>query len=141
MDISSVIPPILVTLNALSASLVGTGYFNIRKGNKTIHKACMSGALAVSAVFMIIYLYYHTTVGFIPFAGKGNVRYVYFPLLTSHVILATLVLPMILTSAGLALVGKFAQHKRIARWTVPVWLYVSITGIIIYIMSYHIYPK
>ena len=101
----------------------------------------MVGAITVSAVFMVTYLYYHTTVGFIPFAGEGSIRYVYFPLLTSHVILATLVLPMVLTSAGFALMGKFTRHKRIARWTVPVWLYVSITGIIIYVMSYHIYPK
>jgi len=141
MITTSVIPSILVTLNVLSASLVSIGYINIRKGNKTFHKACMIGAVTVSAIFMIIYLYYHATVGFIPFAGEGNIRYVYFPLLTSHVILAALVLPMVLTSAGLALMGKFPKHKRIARWTVPVWLYVSITGIIIYVMSYHIYPK
>ncbi len=141
MDIIPVIPPTLALLNTVSASLVSFGYINIRRDNKTAHKACMISALAVSSVFMIFYLYYHAKVGYIPFAGQGNVRYVYFSLLASHVLLAVLVLPMVLITAGLAIMGKFSPHKRIARWTLPIWLYVSITGVIIYIMSFHIYAN
>ncbi|TNF92397.1 MAG: DUF420 domain-containing protein [Gammaproteobacteria bacterium] len=141
MEIIPVIPPALAILNTLSASLVSVGYINIRKNNREIHRACMIGALAVSTIFMIFYLYYHAKVGYIPFAGQGNIRYVYFSLLASHVILAAIVLPMVLITAGLAIMNKFGAHRRIARWTFPTWLYVSISGVIIYIMSFHIYTK
>ena len=141
MEIIPIIPPALAILNTLSASLVSIGYVNIRRGNKSVHKVCMVSALAVSIVFMIFYLYYHAKVGYIPFAGQGDIRYVYFSLLASHVILAAIVLPMVLITAGLAIMGKFSPHKKIARWTLPAWLYVSITGVIIYIMSFHIYTK
>lgn len=141
MEIIPTIPHALAILNTLSASLVTIGYVNIRRGNKAVHKICMIGALTVSTLFMIFYLYYHAKVGYIPFAGQGDIRYVYFSLLASHVILAAIVLPMVLITAGLAITGKFSPHKRIARWTLPIWLYVSITGVIIYIMSFHIYTK
>jgi len=141
MEIITAIPPALAILNTLSASLVAVGYLNIRRGNKTAHKICMAGALVVSSIFMIFYLYYHAKVGYIPFAGQGDIRYVYFSLLASHVVLAAIVLPMVLITAGLAIAGKFGTHKRIARWTFPIWLYVSISGVIIYIMSFHIYTK
>ena len=141
MEIIPTIPHALAILNTLSASLVGAGYINIRRGNKAVHKICMISALAVSTVFMIFYLYYHAKVGYIPFAGQGDIRYVYFSLLASHVVLAAIVLPMVLITAGLAIAGKFSTHKRIARWTLPTWLYVSISGVIIYIMSFHIYTK
>jgi len=101
----------------------------------------MIAALAVSTIFMIFYLYYHAKVGYIPFAGQGNVRYVYFTLLGSHVILAAIVFPLVLITAGFALAKKFSSHKRIARWTLPIWLYVSISGVSIYVMSFHIYTK
>jgi len=139
MDIIPVIPPTLAILNTLSATLVSVGYVNIRRQNKAVHKACMISALAVSTIFMIFYLYYHAKVGYIPFAGQGNIRYLYFSILASHVILAALMVIPVLLVAGLAITGKFALHKRIARWTLPVWLYVSISGVIIYVMSFHIY--
>jgi uncharacterized membrane protein YozB (DUF420 family) len=135
------IPHTLAILNILSATLVSFGYINIRKQNKAVHKACMIAALVVSTIFMIFYLYYHAKVGYIPFAGQGNIRYLYFSLLASHVILAAIVFPMVLITAGLALGSKFSTHKRIARWTLPVWLYVSVSGVAVYVMSFHIYTN
>ena len=126
-------------LNTLSATLVSIGYINIRKQNKAVHKACMIAALIVSTIFMIFYLYYHAKVGYIPFKGQGDIRYLYFSLLASHVILAAIIFPMVLITAGLAIRSKFKTHKRIARWTLPMWLYVSVSGVIIYVMSFHIY--
>jgi len=128
-------------LNTLSAILISIGFINIRKQNKAVHRACMIAALAVSTIFMIFYLYYHAKVGYIPFAGQGNIRYLYFSLLASHVILAAIVFPMVLITAGLALRSNFSTHKRIAHWTFPVWLYVSVSGVTIYVMSFHIYAN
>ena len=141
MDFITTIPHILAILNTLSAILVSIGYINIRKQNKAIHKACMISALAVSTVFMIFYLYYHAKIGYIPFAGQGDIRYLYFSLLASHVTLAAIAFPMVLITATLALRSKFNTHKRIARWTLPIWLYVSVSGVAIYIMSFHIYTN
>ena len=139
MEIISYIPHILAVLNTLSATLVSIGYINIRNKNKHIHKICMISALVVSTIFMIFYLYYHAKVGYIPFAGQGDIRYLYFSLLASHVILAAIVFPLVLITAGLTIRAKFNTHKRIARWTLPIWLYVSVSGVIIYVMSFHIY--
>ncbi len=141
MDIIPYIPHSLAILNTLSATLVSIGYINIRKENKSVHKACMISALIVSTIFMIFYLYYHAKVGYIPFAGQGDIRYLYFSLLASHVILAAIVFPLVLITAGLAFRSKFSIHKRIARWTLPVWLYVSVSGVAIYVMSFHIYTS
>ena len=141
MELIPNIPHILAVLNTLSASLVTIGYINIRNQNQSIHKACMISALVISTIFMIFYLYYHAKVGYIPFAGQGDIRYLYFTLLASHVILAAIIFPMVLITAGLAVRGKFKIHKRIARWTLPMWLYVSVSGVMIYVMSFHIYTK
>ena len=141
MDIISYIPHILAILNTLSAILISIGYIQIRKGNRTAHKKLMISALFVSTLFMIFYLYYHAKVGYIPFAGQGNIRYLYFSLLASHVILAAIAFPLVLITAGLAIRHKFNIHKRIARWTLPIWLYVSVSGVTIYIMSFHIYTN
>jgi len=141
LDIIQHIPHTLAILNTLSATLVSIGYINIRKQNKVVHKACMIAALIVSTIFMIFYLYYHAKVGYIPFAGQGDIRYLYFSLLASHVILAAIVFPLVLITAGLTIYRKFSTHKRVARWTLPIWLYVSVSGVAIYIMSFHIYTK
>ena len=141
MDFISYIPHILAILNTLSAILVSMAYIKIRKQNKSAHKKLMISALFVSTLFMIFYLYYHSKVGYIPFAGQGNIRYLYFSLLASHVILAAIAFPMVLITAGLAIREKFNLHKRIARWTLPIWLYVSISGVTIYVMSFHIYTN
>ena len=141
MEMLLYIPHILAVLNTLSATLVSIGYVNIRKQNRAVHKACMIAALIVSTIFMIFYLYYHAKVGYIPFAGQGDIRYLYFSLLASHVILAAIAFPLVLITAGLAMRSKFTIHKRIAHWTLPIWLYVSVSGVIIYVMSFHIYTN
>lgn len=139
MDFISYIPHILAILNTLSATLVSLGYIQIRRKNKSTHKKLMISALLVSTLFMIFYLYYHSKVGYIPFAGQGDIRYLYFTLLASHVILAAISFPLVLITAGLAMRAKFNLHKRIAHWTLPIWLYVSVSGVTIYVMSFHIY--
>jgi putative membrane protein len=139
MDLIPVIPPFLALLNTTAASLVSLGYFFIRRKNILAHRACMVTALGVSTVFMVFYLYYHAKVGNIPFAGIGAIRPVYFSLLASHVILAAVLFPLVLFTAWLALRGHTARHRRLARWTLPIWLYVSVTGVIIYLMAFHIY--
>lgn len=141
MEMLPYIPHILAVLNTLSATLVSIGYVNIRKQNRAAHKACMIAALIVSTIFMIFYLYYHAKVGYIPFAGQGDIRYLYFSLLASHVILAAIAFPLVLITAGFAMRSKFTIHKRIAHWTLPIWLYVSVSGVIIYVMSFHIYTN
>lgn len=141
MELLPNIPHILAALNTLSAILVVTGYINIKNQNQAVHKTCMVSALLVSTIFMIFYLYYHAKVGYIPFAGQGDIRYFYFTLLASHVILAAIIFPMVLITAGLALRGKFKTHRHVARWTFPMWLYVSVSGVIIYVMSFHIYTQ
>ncbi len=139
METIAVIPPFLAILNTCAAALVTSGYLFIRKGNRVRHKQCMAWALAVSTVFMICYLYYHAQVGNIPFAGQGFIRPIYFSILISHVLLAAVLFPLVLITAGLALKGSTARHRRIARWTVPIWLYVSLTGVIIYLLAFHLF--
>jgi len=139
MDLIPVIPPFLAILNTTAASLVSLGFFFVRRKNILAHRACMVSALLVSTVFMVFYLYYHAKVGNIPFAGVGAIRPVYFSLLASHVILAAVLFPLVLITAGLVIRGNTARHRRLARWTLPIWLYVSVTGVIIYLMAFHIY--
>jgi len=141
MELIPVIPPFLAILNTTAATLVSLGYFFVRKKKTTAHRACMITALIVSTVFMVFYLYYHAKVGNIPFAGVGVVRPVYFSLLASHVILAAVLFPLVLVTAGLALQGNTPRHRRVARFTLPIWLYVSVTGVIIYLMAFHIYTN
>jgi uncharacterized membrane protein YozB (DUF420 family) len=139
MDLIPVIPPFLAILNATAATLLVTGFILIRNGKRSAHKTCMVSALVVSTVFMVFYLYYHAKIGNIPFAGIGMIRPVYFSILASHVILAAFLFPMALVTAGFALTGRTPRHRKLARWTLPIWLYVSLTGIIIYLMAFHIY--
>ena len=139
MELIAVIPPLLAILNTTAASLVTLGYFFVRRKNTAAHRVCMVSALLVSTVFMVFYLYYHAKVGNIPFAGVGSIRPVYFSLLASHVILAAVLFPLVLVTAGLAIRGNTSRHRRLARWTLPIWLYVSVTGVIIYLMAFHIY--
>ena len=139
MELIPVIPPFLAILNTTAATLVSLGYFFVRRKNVTAHRVCMVSALLVSTVFMVFYLYYHAKIGNIPFAGVGAVRPVYFSILASHVILAAVLFPLVLITAGLVIRGHTSYHRRIARWTLPIWLYVSITGVIIYLMAFHLY--
>ena len=138
-EIIPYLPHFQAALNASAALLLATGYYFIRNRNRYAHRNCMSAALLISAVFMISYLTYHASVGYMPFAGQGVIRPVYFTMLASHVILAALIVPMVLVTVSYAVRGKFDRHPRIARWTLPVWLYVSVSGVLIYVLGFHIY--
>lgn len=140
MDVISVLPPVQATLNMTAACLAGAAYYYTRSGNRSAHKALMISALIVSTLFLVFYLYYHYQVGNIPFAGKGLIRPIYFTVLVSHVILAALMVPMILMTVLFAAQGRFDRHRRIARWTLPVWVYVSVTGVLIYLLAFQFYP-
>jgi len=135
----SVLPAINALLNATSAILLTSGYLCIRARRITAHKLCMASAFVVSTLFLISYLTYHYHVGSRPFAGHGLVRPIYFTILISHTTLAVIVLPLALVTVSRALRGRFDRHVRIARWTLPIWLYVSVTGVIVYLMLYQLY--
>jgi putative membrane protein len=130
------LPIVNATLNTTSAILVGTGFYFIRKKNIRAHKFCMIAALVVSGIFLTSYLIYHYNVGSVRFTKQGWIRNVYFPLLLTHTVLAAVILPMVLRTAYLGLSNRFSPHVRIARWTFPIWMYVSITGVIVYLLLY-----
>jgi putative membrane protein len=131
------LPTVNAALNATSAILIGGGFYFIKQKNIPAHKACMVAALGVSTLFLTSYLIYHYHVGSVRFTKPGWIRDVYFPLLISHTILAVTVLPMVLRTAFLAFKGRFLNHMRIAKWTFPIWMYVSVTGVVVYLMLYH----
>ena len=130
------LPALNATLNLTSAVLLGTGYYFIRRKNIRAHKTCMIAALVASAVFLTSYLIYHYNVGNVRFTGQGWIRPVYFFILITHVALAAAILPLVLRTVYLALSSRFDKHVRIARWTFPLWMYVSVTGVIVYLMLY-----
>jgi uncharacterized membrane protein YozB (DUF420 family) len=130
------LPALNASLNALSTALLVTGYAFIRRGQWERHRACMIAALAVSALFLTSYLVYHFNVGSVPFQGRGAVRIVYFTILVTHIILAAAIVPLALVTVSRGLARRFDRHRTIARVTLPVWLYVSVTGVVIYIMLY-----
>jgi putative membrane protein len=130
----SVLPALNALLNALSACSLLLGFIFIRKGQINIHRRFMLGALFFSALFLISYIAYHSTHGDTPFRGTGVVRPIYFFILISHILLTVIALPVILTTLFLALTGRFKAHRRIARITLPAWLYVSVTGVVIFFM-------
>jgi uncharacterized membrane protein YozB (DUF420 family) len=132
------LPHLNAGLNAASALLLAAGYVCIRRGRQEAHRACMLGALAASAAFLVSYLAYHFQVGSVRFTGQGGVRVVYFAILITHTVLAAAVLPLALLTAARALRGRFGAHRRIARWTLPIWLYVSVTGVVVYWMLYRL---
>ena len=132
------LPALNATLNACSTVLLITGYVFIRRGNRRKHKACMIAALVVSALFLTSYVIYHAQVGSVPFRRTGWIRTVYFAVLIPHVILAAAIVPPILITASRGLSAKYDKHRRIARWTLPLWLYVSVTGVIVYLMLYRL---
>ncbi len=134
----SAFPAIDASLNAASALLLTLGYFFIRRKNVTAHKACMLSAFATSTAFLICYLYYHLHHGVTRFRGQGAIRGLYFALLGSHTVLAVVIVPLVLVTLYRAARARFDLHKRIARWTLPLWLYVSVTGVVVYWMLYHL---
>ncbi len=145
LDWSDVIPlsyfPALdATLNAASALLLTLGYFFIRNKKVRAHKICMLSAFATSTIFLICYLWYHYHRGVTRFPRQGGLRAFYLMLLGSHTVLAVVIVPLVLITVYRAWRGWFGRHKRIARWTLPLWLYVSVTGVVVYWMLYHLYP-
>jgi uncharacterized membrane protein YozB (DUF420 family) len=132
------LPAVNASLNAISTVLLLTGYVFIRRGERQKHKACMIAALVTSTLFLTSYVIYHVQVGSVPFKGTGWIRTVYFAVLIPHVILAAAIVPPILITASRGLSAKYDKHRRIARWTLPLWLYVSITGVIVYLMLYQL---
>jgi putative membrane protein len=139
-DFVSQLPHLNALLNTTSAILLITGYRFIRKGRIAAHRNCQVSAVITSTLFLISYVTYHFYHGDTRFLGQGIVRPIYFAILISHVCLAIVILPLVLITLLRALRGDFLRHRRIARWTLPIWLYVSVTGVIVYLMLYHIYP-
>src|SRR5712664_167583 len=127
------------SLNGISAILLAGGYAAIRAGKRDVHKYYMVSAFGVSTVFLASYLIYHFRVGHVVFQGQGWIRPVYFALLVSHTILAVVIVPLILVTLRRAWLEKFDKHRLIARWTLPLWLYVCVTGVIVYLLLYQIY--
>lgn len=136
----SSLPLLNAVLNGLSALLLSGGYVAIRRRQMALHKTCMLSACVTSALFLISYLTYHYHVGSKPFLGQGSVRLLYFAVLISHTILAAVIVPLVLTTLYRALTAQWLRHRRLARWTLPLWLYVSVTGVVIYVMLYRLYP-
>jgi uncharacterized membrane protein YozB (DUF420 family) len=139
-DYIAYLPHLNAFLNGTSAVLLFTGYSFIRARNVIAHRTCQVAALIVSSLFLVSYLVYHYHHGSTRFLGVGFVRLLYFTILTSHTILAVVIVPLIFLTFYRALRGDFVRHRRIARITLPLWLYVSVTGVIVYLMLYHFYP-
>ncbi len=135
------LPTLNATLNFTSAVLLVTGRYFIKHGYRELHKKCMMLTFGVSVLFLISYLTYHAVHRITAFQGQGWIRPVYFTILTSHTILAAVIVPMAIITLRRGLKNSIIRHRVIARWTFPIWLYVSITGVVVYIMLYHLYPS
>ena len=132
------LPALNAVLNGTSALLIAAGFVLIRRGQRLAHKRVMLAALASSATFLVSYLTYHAHVGSVPFQGQGPIRTVYFTILITHTILAVVIVPLVLITTAHALNERFDRHRRIARVTLPLWAYVSVTGVVIYWMLYRL---
>jgi uncharacterized membrane protein YozB (DUF420 family) len=130
------LPAVNATLNAIAAVLLVIGYVLIRSGRRELHRKVMLAAFTTSAVFLASYLVYHAQVGSVRFTRQGLVRPLYFTVLITHVVLAAAVLPLALITLSRGLKAKFDRHRAIARWTLPIWLYVSVTGVLVYVLLY-----
>ena len=128
-------------LNATSTVLLTCGWFFIKKGNRIAHRNCMIAAFVTSTVFLACYLYYHAHAGRTVFQNPGWFRPIYLAILLTHTVLAVVIVPLILMTLSRALKERFDAHKQIARWTLPLWLYVSFTGVVIYLLLYQIFPQ
>jgi uncharacterized membrane protein YozB (DUF420 family) len=135
----TIFPTINATLNGTSAVLLVVAHSMIKRGRMAAHRALMLAAVCTSTLFLISYLYYHAHVGSVHFQGHGWSRPLYFSILISHTILAATIVPLVIITLTRALKERFDKHRAIARWTYPLWLYVSVTGVVIYLMLYHIF--
>jgi uncharacterized membrane protein YozB (DUF420 family) len=136
----SALPVVNAWLNGTSAVLLAAGWTFVRRRRLAAHRACMLGAFCVSVLFLLSYVTYHAMAGSRPFAGQGWARWVYFPILVTHVVLAAAMVPFVLTTLYRALGADYVRHARLGRVTLPVWLYVSVTGVVVYCMLYLWFP-
>jgi uncharacterized membrane protein YozB (DUF420 family) len=132
------LPTLNAALNATSAILLFAGYVLIRRGRQEAHRRAMLAAVTCSALFLVSYLTYHAQVGSVRFQGQGWIRTVYFTILLTHTVLAAAIVPLVLVTLVRGLQGRFDRHRRIARVTFPLWAYVSVTGVVIYVMLYRL---
>ncbi len=135
------LPTVNAILNSICTVLLVIGWGLIRRGRREAHRKVMLAAFATSILFLVSYLTYHFQVGATKFAGEGVWRPIYFAILVSHTVLAAIVAPMVLVTLYRGLSQKFDKHRKIARWTLPIWLYVSVTGVGVYVMLYHVFPS
>ena len=133
-------PGLIAGLNGVSAVLLGAGRYLIARGRIAAHRACMIAAVVASALFLACYLYFHARVGNVLFLGQGFWRTVYFAVLIPHVTLAIVIVPMVIVTLIRALRGRYDRHRALARWTWPLWMYVSVTGVLVYFMLYRWFP-
>lgn len=137
----SFLPPIYATINGITALVLIAGVLAIKNGNRKLHERFMTTAIALSVVFLIMYVAYHMTTDATKFGGEGTIRIVYFFILITHIILSIAIIPMVLVTYVRALAEKFDTHKKIAKITFPIWLYVAVTGVVVYLMiaPYYVY--
>ena len=144
-DFVFTLPHVNALLNTTSGLFLIVGYFFIRRGNIRAHRISMMGAFVASSVFLVSYVLYHSLLAYYlgqgptKFKGEGIIRPIYFTILISHTLLAVVIVPIVIITLVRALRGRFEEHRRIARWTLPLWLYVSETGVVVYLMLYRIY--
>lgn len=141
MSTAAILPHVNAGLNTLSTILLLIGYYLIKTGRKDEHRKAMIAAMIVSVFFLISYLTYHFTAPIFVFPGTGWAVPAYYTLLISHVVLATVVSPMVIVTAWRAFQGQFDRHKAIARWTWPIWIFVTVSGVMVYVILYHVYPS
>jgi uncharacterized membrane protein YozB (DUF420 family) len=134
----SLLPTVNATLNAISAVLLVWGYLLIRRKRINAHRRVMKTAFVTSCLFLVCYLVYHAQVGSVPFAKTGAIRTVYFSILLTHTVLAATVPVLAIITLRRGLAARYDKHRKIARWTLPIWLYVSVTGVVVYVMLYHL---
>lgn len=139
VDVSA-LPAVNATLNGTAALLLAVGFVLIRRRLVRAHLVAMTGAFSMSTLFLVSYVVYHYHAGSRPFTGQGIIRPVYFFLLLTHIVLAAFIVPLALTTLYRAWRGEFTRHMRVARWTLPIWLYVSVTGVLVYWLLYHVAP-
>ena len=132
-------PTLNAILNGTSAVFLGCGYLMIRRRRIAAHRACMLAAFSCSVIFLVSYVVYHLHAGVIRFTGQGAIRPVYFTLLGTHTVLAIAIVPLAIITLSRGLAARFDAHRRIARWTLPIWMYVSVTGVVVYFLLYHLY--
>lgn len=134
------LPHVLAALNVTTTVFLTMGFLFIRQGQRGRHRACMIGALIVSAAFLAVYLYYHFNAGLARFGGIGWIRPVYFAILIAHVLMSLVITALVPVTVFLAATGRFDRHRVWARWTLPIWLYVAVSGVVVYVMAVHLFP-